>query len=90
MAAVIGGFVQTGQRELLAPYTDRYFEVLKDIWGSRSHEMAQQIAVGLYPVIQVSQETLEATDRWLAEADPTPALRRSERCAAGCTSPTPR
>ncbi|MFF9027075.1 aminopeptidase N [Streptomyces iakyrus] len=74
--AVIGGFVQTDQREVLAPYADRYFEVVKDIWESRSHEMAQQIAVGLYPTVQVSQETLDKTDAWLASAEPNAALRR--------------
>ncbi|MFF5366288.1 aminopeptidase N [Streptomyces sp. NPDC013187] len=74
--AVIGGFVQTDQREVLAPYADRYFEVVKDIWESRSHEMAQQIAVGLYPTVQVSQETLDKTDAWLASAEPSAALRR--------------
>ncbi|MEU3936842.1 aminopeptidase N [Streptomyces sp. NPDC029044] len=74
--AVIGGFVQTDQREVLAPYADRYFEVVKDIWESRSHEMAQQIAVGLYPTVQVSQETLDRTDAWLASAEPNAALRR--------------
>ncbi|MEU3886092.1 aminopeptidase N [Streptomyces sp. NPDC029041] len=74
--AVIGGFVQTDQREVLAPYADRYFEVVKDIWESRSHEMAQQIAVGLYPTVQVSQETLDRTDAWLDSAEPSAALRR--------------
>ncbi|MFD5163664.1 aminopeptidase N [Streptomyces hawaiiensis] len=74
--AVIGGFVQTDQRDVLAPYADRYFEVVKDIWESRSHEMAQQIAVGLYPTVQVSQETLDKTDAWLASAEPNAALRR--------------
>ncbi|MFE9681701.1 aminopeptidase N [Streptomyces sp. NPDC006285] len=74
--AVIGGFVQTGQRELLAPYTDKYFAELKDIWDSRSHEMAQQIAVGLYPAVQVDADTLARTDEWLASAEPSPALRR--------------
>ncbi|KJK41667.1 aminopeptidase N [Streptomyces variegatus] len=74
--AVIGGFVQTDQREVLAPYADRYFEVVKDIWESRSHEMAQQIAVGLYPAVQVSQETLDRTDAWLTSAEPNAALRR--------------
>ena len=74
--AVIGGFVQTDQREVLAPYAERYFEVVKDIWDSRSHEMAQQIAVGLYPTVQVSQETLDRTDAWLTSAEPTAALRR--------------
>jgi aminopeptidase N len=74
--SVIAGFVQTDQRELLAPYTERYFEVVKDIWGSRSHEIAQQIAIGLYPALQVSEETLNRTDAWLAEAEPNAALRR--------------
>ncbi|MFF5188152.1 aminopeptidase N [Streptomyces sp. NPDC000345] len=74
--AVIGGFVQTDQRELLAPYTEKYFEVVKDVWDSRSHEIAQQIAVGLYPTVQVSRETLDRTDAWLAAAEPNAALRR--------------
>jgi aminopeptidase N len=74
--AVIGGFVQTDQRELLAPYTDRYFEILKSVWDSRSHEIAQQIAIGLYPSLQVSQETLAKTDAWLASAQPNAALAR--------------
>ncbi|KIZ18907.1 aminopeptidase N [Streptomyces natalensis] len=74
--AVIGGFVQTDQRELLAPYTAQYFAAVKGVWDSRSHEMAQQIAVGLYPALQVSQETLDATDAWLESAEPSAALRR--------------
>ncbi|OEU87637.1 aminopeptidase [Streptomyces abyssalis] len=74
--AVIGGFLQTDQRELLAPYAEKYFEVVKDIWEQRSHEMAQQIAVGLYPTLQVSQEILDATDAWLEKARPGAALRR--------------
>lgn len=74
--AVIGGFVQTDQRELLAPYTDKYFAVVKEIWDSRSHEMAQQIAIGLYPTVQVSAETLTKTDTWLVSAEPNAALRR--------------
>ncbi|WP_200305067.1 aminopeptidase N [Streptomyces adelaidensis] len=74
--AVIGGFVQTDQRDLLASYTDKYFEVVKDIWESRSHEIAQQIAIGLYPTVQVSAETLHKTDSWLTAAEPNAALRR--------------
>ncbi|MCX4726559.1 aminopeptidase N [Streptomyces sp. NPDC090052] len=74
--AVIGGFVQTDQREVLAPYTEKYFAAVKDVWESRSHEMAQQVAIGLYPALQVSQETLDATDAWLESAGPNAALRR--------------
>ncbi|MDI3421849.1 aminopeptidase N [Streptomyces luteolus] len=74
--AVIAGFVQVDQRELLAPYTEKYFAAVKDVWASRSHEMAQQIAVGLYPSLQISQATLDTTDAWLAIEDPGAALRR--------------
>ena len=74
--AVIGGFLQTDQRQLLAPYTERYFAAVKDVWEQRSHEMAQQVVIGLYPTLQVSRETLEATDAWLARAEPSAALRR--------------
>lgn len=74
--SVIGGFVQTDQRELLAPYTEKFFAAVKGAWDSRSHEMAQQIAVGLYPSLQVSRSTLDATDTWLASASPSAALRR--------------
>ncbi|MFD5682108.1 aminopeptidase N [Streptomyces bacillaris] len=74
--AVISGFVQPDQRELLAPYTEKYFASVKEVSDSRSHEMAQQIIVGLYPTLQVSQETLDATDAWLESAEPGAALRR--------------
>ncbi|MFE2742991.1 aminopeptidase N [Streptomyces scopuliridis] len=74
--AVISGFVQTDQRELLAPYTEKFFAAVGKVWESRSHEMAQQIAVGLYPSLQVSPSTLDATDAWIASANPNAALRR--------------
>ena len=82
--AVIGGFVQYDQRELLAPYTAKYFAAVKDVAASRSHEMVQQIVVGLYPALQISQETLDATDAWLEANAPTPGLRRMiTECRAG-------
>ncbi|MEJ8635042.1 MULTISPECIES: aminopeptidase N [Streptomyces] len=74
--SVIAGFVQSDQRELLAPYAEKFFSSVKGVWESRSHEMAQQIAVGLYPSLQVSQDTLDTTDAWLDSAEPNAALRR--------------
>ncbi|WP_035794120.1 aminopeptidase N [Kitasatospora mediocidica] len=74
--AVISGFNQADQRELTAPYTAKYFAAVKEVWESRSHEISQQIIVGLYPSYQVEQATLDATDAWLAAAEPVPALRR--------------
>lgn len=63
--AVIGGFVQTDQRELLASYTERYFEVVKDNWESRGSTTAEQIVIGLFPTAQTMPSTVTATDRWL-------------------------
>ncbi|MGW7446789.1 aminopeptidase N [Kitasatospora sp. NPDC054795] len=74
--AVIAGFQQSDQRELLAPYAAKYFAAVKGVWETRSHEISQQIIVGLYPALQVTAATLEATDAWLASAEPAPALRR--------------
>src|SRR5690606_27832010 len=74
--AVIAGFVQTDQRALLAPHTERYFERRADVWDSRSQGMAQQIAAGLYPAVEVSRDTLDRTDAWLSSASPSAARRR--------------
>ncbi len=82
--AVIAGFIQTDQRELLAPYTEKYFALVKDLWNTRSNDVGQNLARGLYPAIQVAEETLAATDAWLAAAAPTPALRRVvSECRSG-------
>ncbi|WTW94806.1 aminopeptidase N [Streptomycetaceae bacterium NBC_01309] len=74
--AVIGGFVQPDQRDLLAAYTDRYFDAIAGIWEERTNEIAQMIVMGFYPSVQVSQATLDRTDAWLDAADRVPALRR--------------
>ncbi|MGH8866498.1 MAG: aminopeptidase N, partial [Actinomycetes bacterium] len=75
-SATIAGFVQPDQRDLLRRFTDRYFDAVIDVWTTRSNEMAQNIAIGLYPALLVEPATLQRTDRFLEEADPPPALRR--------------
>jgi aminopeptidase N len=75
-AAVIGGFVQIEQRELLRPFRDRYFAVVADIWRERTSEIAQNIVVGLYPSVLAEQETVDMTDEYVRREQPTPALRR--------------
>ncbi|MET7761628.1 aminopeptidase N [Streptomyces sp. NPDC005393] len=75
--ATISGFDQPGQRELLAPYAPRYFEVIERIWQERSIEIGMAIVRGLFPGTQGDATTLEATDAWLAgRPDAAPALRR--------------
>ncbi|MFF4159478.1 aminopeptidase N [Streptomyces sp. NPDC001678] len=75
--ATIAGFDQPGQRELLAPFAPRYFEVIERVWRERSIEIAMAVVRGLFPALQDRPETLAATDAWLAEhPDAAPALRR--------------
>lgn len=75
--ATIAGMQQSSQRELLAPYAKPYFEAIARIWADRSIQIGMDVVRGLYPSLQDSQETLDATDAWLdAHADAAPALRR--------------
>ncbi|MEU1618215.1 aminopeptidase N [Streptomyces sp. NPDC005722] len=75
--ATIAGFDQAGQRELLAPYADRYFEVIERVWKERSIEIGMAVVRGLFPHHQDRAATLDAADAWLdGHADAPPALRR--------------
>ncbi|MET9829110.1 aminopeptidase N [Streptomyces sp. NPDC006385] len=75
--STIAGFTQPSQRELLAPYADRYFTVIERVWAERSIQIGMDVVRGLFPGLQQSQATLDATDAWLADhEDAAPALRR--------------
>ena len=73
--ATIGGFVQPDQLDEIRPYRDRYFEALPRVWQNGTTDTAQGVTVGLYPYLLVEEETLVATDRFLA-GDLNSALRR--------------
>ena len=66
LSATMGGFVQPGQTDLLVPYRDRYFAELPRIWADRTMEMAQDITTFLYPFLLVDDETIAASDAFLA------------------------
>jgi aminopeptidase N len=79
MASVIAGFQSVSadkREELLKPYVAKYFASVDSVWGVKSHEIASQIAVGLYPTFVIEQATLDATEAFLAGKQPVPALRR--------------
>ncbi|MCW2520938.1 MAG: pepN 2, partial [Mycobacterium sp.] len=73
--AIVTGFVQPGQAALLKPFTAKYFDAILGVWERRSSEVAQTVVIGLYPSSDVSQDGLDAADRFLAGEVP-PALRR--------------
>ena len=74
--AVLTGFADPDQPELLAPYREKYFEVVGDVWRNWSSAMAQDFVTGVYAVCPISQETVEMTDAYIRAADPPAALRR--------------
>ncbi|MFE0513193.1 aminopeptidase N [Streptomyces sp. NPDC058964] len=75
--ATIAGFAQPSHRELTAPYAEKYFAAIERVWADRSIQIGMDVVKGLFPSLQDSQGTLDATDGWLeAHADAAPALRR--------------
>ncbi|VXB30711.1 Aminopeptidase N [Arthrobacter sp. 9AX] len=84
LTATISGFT-TAPAALLAPFVEPYFECLREVWESRSIEIASRIVRGLFPLAQDLTEGTEPaqhpvirrTDEWLeANADAPRALRR--------------
>ncbi|MET9679303.1 aminopeptidase N [Streptomyces coeruleorubidus] len=75
--ATIAGFSQGSQRELLAPYAQKYFAAIERVWAERSIQIGMHVVQGMFPSLQQSRETLDATDAWLeAHREAAPALRR--------------
>jgi aminopeptidase N len=76
--AVIAGFGSSLHGELIAPYAERYFEQVEDVWSRRTSELAQNVVVGLFPTwtSTINQPTLDAADDFLARPSLTTGLKR--------------
>ena len=75
--AIIGGFSQVDQLDLMRPYVAPYFESLTRIWDERTNETAQNVVIGMFPTLLAEPATVDAADSWLAaHPDAAPALRR--------------
>ncbi|TRW43677.1 aminopeptidase N [Georgenia yuyongxinii] len=83
--ATLAGFAQPLHRELTAPYTERYFASLRQIWAEHSIEIADRLVRGLYPAHQDAEPgrdpadhpVLRRTADWLeVNPDAPAALRR--------------
>ncbi|MGC5329729.1 aminopeptidase N [Micromonospora sp. DT62] len=74
--ALLQGLIHPAQVELTVPYRDKYFAAVDQVWGSRDSEPAQEFTQLAYPAYLVDDETVAATDAWLAgDGHPAP-LRR--------------
>ncbi len=74
--ALIRGFGHPRHRQVLEPYVGRYFDIVADVWRRRTSEVAQNVAIGLYPSWSVSADTVRATEDYLATTDLPAALHR--------------
>jgi aminopeptidase N len=74
--SLLQGFQTSTQVELTAPYAARFFGVVDEVWKRSDSEPAQEFVMMAYPAYQVSEETVTATDAWLAADGHNPSLRR--------------
>ena len=92
LESTVGGFSQPDQRELLAPFVDKYFAVIAEVWETRTNEIAQTLTLGLFPSLLGSPEILAKADAFIAGSSDVGAVRlirelrdnvaRSLRCQA--------
>ncbi|MEV6525140.1 aminopeptidase N [Longispora sp. NPDC051575] len=73
---LVFGFQHSTQVELIAPYTEKFFAEVARIWELRDGDIAQMFAVFGYPKLQISDETIAASDAWLADPSHPAPLRR--------------
>jgi aminopeptidase N len=74
--SLLQGFQHSTQVELTAPYAAKFFEVVDEVWKRSDSEPAQEFVMMAYPAYQVREETVDATDAWLAGDGHNPSLRR--------------
>lgn len=76
-ASAVAGFTRVLDTALLEPYSEKYFQAVPGIVAERTHALAQQIVVGLYPAQLTTQATIDRTDAFLAALpEESAALRR--------------
>jgi aminopeptidase N len=73
--AAISGFSHPAQVETLAAFVRPYFQEVGPVWSRRSVEVAQKVAVGLYPRWAIGRTTLDEAAAWSGQEHP-PSLRR--------------
>ncbi|HEX6261477.1 MAG TPA: aminopeptidase N [Actinomycetota bacterium] len=74
--AILAGFQDPEQEEVLAPYARRYFDTLDDAWERFDLSLALSFARGAFPSAIVSEETVAMTDEVLAREDLPGPIRR--------------
>ncbi len=74
--ALVDGFQQPGHADLLTPYAASYFAVVASVWDRLEGEPQRTFAIHAYPRLVITEETLAASEAWLAEEGHPGPLRR--------------
>jgi aminopeptidase N len=74
--AVLGGFTDPDQPELTEPYRERYFGMVGDAWRDWPAAMAHDFTSGMYASLPLTDQTVAATDAYIASAEPHATLNR--------------
>ncbi len=69
-------FVQPEHADLLAPYAERYFEVIPALWASRAQLLRPMLGNALFPYPLASPALLERIEVFLAVPERDPGLVR--------------
>jgi aminopeptidase N len=77
LEAVIRGFAHPLHADLVRPYAQRYFDEVADVWSRRTSELAQYVAIGLFPVwpSTIGADTVAQADAFLAQDHPAALAR---------------
>ena len=73
--AALAGFIDHDQQELLAPYVDRYFEVVSDVWRDWTPDMARWFVSYAYPIAD-DPAVITKTTELMARTSPAAGLAR--------------
>jgi aminopeptidase N len=76
MRALMGGFQQPDQDDLLEPYANKYFEQIGPMFETRSMEVAIGFTNGMYPRMLVREDIVAMTDDYIATFNPPAPVHR--------------
>lgn len=73
---VAEGFTQCEHAQLLVPYTQRFFDILADIWSSHGDHFRAVLSRALFPTTAAPRELIGKIDAFLAVQQPDHGLTR--------------
>ena len=58
---MVMGFSDVHEAQLLEPYVDKYFDQINQLWADSSFETAETLALGLFPMWAITEQTANRT-----------------------------